>query len=41
MTTYIPSMKNRITFAAVSASGYTQFRGTQSPTRAFEYIYGV
>ena len=41
MTTYITSMKNRITFAAVSTSGYTKLRVTQATTRAFELIYGV
>ena len=41
MTTDIPSVKNRITFAAVSSSGYTKLRVTQSTTSTFEYIYGV
>ena len=31
-------MRNRITFAAVSISGYTKLRVTQSTTRAFKYI---
>ena len=41
MTTYIPSMKNRITFTALSTSGYTKLRVTQATACAFEYIYVV
>ena len=41
MTTYIQSMKNKITFAAVSASEYIKLRATQFTTRAFQYIYDV
>ena len=38
MTTHIPSMKNRITFAVVSTLGYTKLRVTQFTIPAFEYM---
>ena len=41
MTIYISSIKNGITFAAVSTSGFTKLHVIQTTTRAFEYIYGV
>ena len=31
----------KLAFAAVSTSGYTKLRVTQSTTRAFEYTHGV
>ena len=38
ITTYIPSMKKRKTFAAIFTSGYTKLSVTQSTTHSFEYI---